>query len=118
MDPTTKNETRGRGRPKGTFGAHLPRDVRRKKAFAIAIDRHASKTIGELKTLLADIEDKTVIEIMAIRTLLRAAEDGSAQSISLILAAGSNIKKATPPKGSEAPPAAPDFVDPTEFDAQ
>ncbi len=127
---TEKNETtkRKRGRPKGSvtvnrgpkdYGgqANHPFELRKKKLFAKAVNKHAAKTIGELKALLFDIEDRAALEIMAIRALLNAAENGTTSAINMVLNTNAQPKvSGKPPKVAPRAAEAPDLPDASEFD--
>ena len=91
-------------------------ELRKRRLFAKAINKYAPKTIRELKQLLEDVEDRAALEIMAIRALLRAAEDGNSQAINLVLNPNPT-PHGRPPKVAPPPaPAEPELPDPGEFD--
>lgn len=112
-----KKETRGR--PPHAPGLNAF-DVRKHKVFAKALNVYAVKTIAELKAALADVEGRAAMEVMALKTLLSAAENGTLQAINLVLNTNSGPRRAwehTNLIGAKgAPPEAePELPDPGEF---
>ncbi len=80
---------------------YLRRDFRRKRIFAKYINQYAEKTKKYLEAELLR-ESMTVLEALAIRTLLRAAERGDSALVNLILNTNpGTLKKPTAEK--EAP---------------
>lgn len=97
------------------MGEKYPADTRKRKMFAKAINKYANRTPRELKNLLVNIQDRAVVEVMAIRALVRAAEDGTVQMLNLILNTSPVLKAPKViDKRIAAAPEEPDLPDPGE----